>query len=432
MYLTTTSFNKISVPVLRGIVLTSLTLTLSACNSGDDATSLTKAVELEIQRSQGTIIESVTITGGQFRLKVGEIHQLRATGVDSNGETRDITSELTWISSDSDIATVDNKGLVTAEANSDLNRGIVLITGTTINDIFAEAEISVSDVNVAGLTLQQYLPESGNVLTCIDAKITGNVTYEDDYQSLNTVTDISFSVDDDSTAIINDQGMLYTSNELLESTTVTGLINNISAQITVIADPSNLDSIDILLADESTKKLSFNVGERISVNAQANLTSTTTATNIDNSISWQQRDTNLIGITAEGDNKGTLLALKPGISELSANCGGKKATATLEIKGNAEITALTVNDNVDTLTLANSESIELTLTASFTDNTATLNVSEFADWNLNGSDLVSAELISLGTDQATYKITNTANAAGELILSVTYDGLSKIIDVTVE
>jgi len=413
------------------LILISTALTLSGCKSGDDAKDLTKAVELEIQRQQGTIIESVTITGGQFRLKVGETHQLNATGIDSKDETRDITKELTWSSSDTAIATVNNNGLVTAVANSDVNQGIVIITGTTINDISGEGEVSVNNSKVASLVLRQHEPSSGNISTCLDAKIIGDVTYEDDYQSLNTVTDITFSVDKNSTAIINNEGILYTSNELLEDTIVTGLIGDISAKITVTAEPS-LDSIDIILANEITKKITLNIGEREAVSAQANLTNITTATNIDNTVSWQQRDTNLLGITTQGENKGTFVALKPGISELSATCGGIKTTATIEVTGKGDLKALQVNDNIDALTLATNESIELTLTASFSDNTTTLNVSEFADWTLNGSDLVSAELISLGTDKATYKITSTTGTSGELIISATYDGLVKNIDVSVE
>jgi hypothetical protein len=426
MYSVINNFKK-----TKAVLLISTALVLSGCDSGDDAKNLTKAVELEIQRQQGTIIESVTITGGQFRLKVGETHQLNATGIDSKDETRDITSELTWSSSDTAIATVNNKGLVTAVANSDVNQGIVIITGTTINDISDEGEVSVNSSKVAALVLRQYEPKSGNISTCLDAKIIGDITYEDGYQSLNTVTDISFSVDKNSTAVINDEGILYTSNELLEDTIVTGLIGDISAKIAVTAEPS-LDSIDILLADEITKKITLSIGERKGVNAQANLANITTVTNIDNSISWQQRDTNLLGITNHGENKGTLVALKPGISELSATCGGIKTTATIEVIGKAEIEALQVNDNVDAFTLAKNESVELTLTASFTDNTTTLNVSEFADWTLNGSDLISAELISIGTDKATYKITSTSGVGGDMIISATYDGEVKNIDVTVE
>jgi len=427
MFIATHSFKKVS-----AFILISSVFILSGCNTGNDAKDLTKAVELEIQRSQGTIIEVVTITDDKKRLRVGETHQLNATGLDSNGDTRDITNELTWASSDTEIATVNNKGLVTAKASLESNQGIVTITATTINDIFGEGEISVSDVNVTGLTLQQELPESGNVLTCIDAKITGNVTYQDGYQSLNTITDITFSVDEATTAVISNEGMLYTSNELLENTTITGTIGDILAQLTVMADPSALDSIEVLLADEVMSKLSFTVGDRIKVNAQANLTNTTTATNIDNSISWQQRDTNLLGITNQGDNKGTLLALKPGISEISAICGGKTSTVTVEIEGNSELEAIQINENIEEIILAKNESIELTLTASFTDNTTTLNVSEFADWNLNGSNAVEAELIAIGTDTATYKISNISDSAGEAILSVTYEDIVKNIDITLE
>lgn len=78
------------------------------CGSDTDSSELVKAIKLEKLRSEGTIIESVTIVDNQTRLRVGEQYQLSATGIDSNGETRDITNELTWTSSNTDVATVNS------------------------------------------------------------------------------------------------------------------------------------------------------------------------------------------------------------------------------------------------------------------------------------------------------------------------------------
>ena len=135
-----------------------ISLLLSACGSDNDSKALAQAVFLESQRAQGTIIESVTIIGDQTRLKPGETHQLSASGIDSNGDQREITNELIWSSNDETIATVNNKGLVTAVASSSVNSGIVTIVGTTVNSIYGEGEISVSDAKVNGIILKQKTP----------------------------------------------------------------------------------------------------------------------------------------------------------------------------------------------------------------------------------------------------------------------------------
>jgi hypothetical protein len=422
---------------LQLIPLILLPLLISGCGSDGDSKNLAKAVELEKQRQQGTIIESVTITGGQTRLKETETHQLSASGLDSNNDTRDVTNELTWTSSDDTIAKVSSTGLVTAVANSDVNQGIVIITGTTINEIYSDVEISVSDSNTTAIELKQISPETGNILTCIDANIVGDVTYEDGYKSLNTVKNMTFSIDDTSTATISALGDLYTSNSAVENTTITANIDTISDQLIVTADPSSLEAIDILLADEVTTIFELALGERLQVSSQASLLAEVSEDlfNIDNSVSWQQKDSGYVGITNKGNEKGTFLALKPGITEIYADCGGKKGVATIAITGQADLDQLQINDNEADIILDKNGSLELTLTATYTElsTLTTLNVSEFADWSiLNGTTLVTAELTSLGTDTATYKLTTLKDATGTLIVTSSYDGITSSVNVTIE
>lgn len=273
--------------------ITVINILLSGCDSDNNSAELAKAVELEYLRANGTIIEEVEISNAQTRLRAGETHQLIAIGLDSNGESRDVTAELeAWSSSDESIATVDSNGLVTGVATSTANQGKVTITATTINGIDGTADISISDVNVSAINLKQKSPATGNIQTCIEASINGDVTYEDGYVSLNTIKDMAFSVNDQSSAVIDNNGILYTSSNALENITVTATINDIDAQLLVQADPANLASIDILIADENTTSFSLNLGQRVKVSAEAKLfnASSEELFNIDSSIQWQQRD----------------------------------------------------------------------------------------------------------------------------------------------
>ena len=411
-----------------------LLLALVGCGSDGDSENLANAVALEVQRQKGTIIESVTIKGGQYRLTADQTHQLTATGIDSNNDTRDVTGELIWTSSDPAIAKIDSKGLVTAIANSDVNQGKVKITGTTINGIASETDISVSDVKPSLITLKQLSPESGNINTCIAASVVGDVIYEDGFTSLNTVNNIEFSLNNNTTAEIDNNGNLYTQSEFTESIEITGKIDTLSANLTVIADPSNLASIDILLDDEITSIFEFNVGDRIQVNAQANLLPEISeeAVNIDQSTTWQQNDENYLGITNHGDEKGTLLALKSGVTELTANCGGKVGSATIAIKGGSHLQNVKINDDEGTLLLEKNGTLALTLTASYSSDPTSLNVTEFATWSINGSPLVTSELTDTGTNEATYVLTALEDKTGELIVSTIYDGITASVIITIE
>jgi len=427
------NLSKISVLTLA---ITSILLT--GCDSDNNSAELARAVELEKQRNNGTIIESVTITNGQTRLKAGEKHQLTASGIDSKGETRDVTSELIWSSSDESIASVNSKGVVTAVANSDVNQGIVIITGTTINDITGDGEISVSDVAVSEIRLEQTSPESGHIFTCIDANIKGDVTYKDGYISLSTVKDMTFTLDDQTSAVISEDGTLYTSAEGIENTTITSTISStsgdVSAQLTVTADPKDLNNIDILLDDETTTVITLTMGDRVQVNAQATLIETVSADtfNIDPSITWQQGDTDLTGITATGENKGTILALKAGVTELSAVCGGKEAKSLLEVKGDAKLETTQINEGFDNIILPPLKSVTLTLTANYDAAPTSLNVSEFAHWEVIGNDIVNIELMLPGTSNAYYKLTSTSANEDSVVLKVTYDEIVSSVRIDIE
>lgn len=429
-------YTKTFKPAALASMLVAVSL-LSACGSDGDSAELAKAVELEKQRQNGTIIEVVTIKGGQTRIKKGETHQLTATGLDSNGDTRNITSELTWTSSDTSIATVSSKGLVTGVANSDVNQGIITITGTTINDITGDAEMSVSDVSASAVALKQSSPESGNIFTCIDANITGDVTYADGYVSLDTIYNIDFSIPASDTAAITDTGTLYTSSASTETISVTGEIDTVTDELTVIADPSNLDDIDILLSDEEvTNIISINMGQRVQFNSQASLLPEVSTDNydIDNSVNWKERALALIGVTNQGDNKGTIVGLANGVTILQANCGGKEATATIEVKGDNTLTEMKINDGEDVINIAKDGDVELKLVANYDEDSSisSLNVSEFTQWSLNGSSLASAEIINHGTNQASLKVTATKGVTGELFVTAKYDDITTTVKIIIQ
>jgi type IV pilus biogenesis protein CpaD/CtpE len=415
--------------------ITVINILLSGCDSDNNSAELAKAVELEYLRANGTIIEEVEISNAQTRLRAGETHQLIAIGLDSNGESRDVTAELeAWSSSDESIATVDSNGLVTGVATSTANQGKVTITATTINGIDGTADISISDVNVSAINLKQKSPATGNIQTCIEASINGDVTYEDGYVSLNTIKDMAFSVNDQSSAVIDNNGILYTSSDALENITVTATINDIDAQLLVQADPANLASIDILIADENTTSFSLNLGQRVKVSAEAKLfnASSEESFNIDPSIQWQQRDSGYTGITDEGANKGTILGLKQGFTELIATCGGKQAIAVVEINGDANLENIQINNGEESIVIAPESSTSLTLTANYDGTPNSLNVSEFASWQVSDNNIISLELVSAGLSSAYYQMTSTSSAGSANII-VRYDDQPPIVlEVIVE
>jgi len=215
---------------------------------------------------------------------------------------------------------------------------------------------------------------------------------------------------------------------------VTGTVNNVSNQLAVISNPKNLETINVVVDEKEVSIITFNVGDRIKVQSQANLLSTVSAApvNIDNNISWQTKNDALAGITLDGETKGSLLALKPGVTEIYATCGGVQGSATLEIKGDATLDNLLINEGEESIIFKAKEYIEITVTAQFEETTSDLNVTEFSDLSFSDNDLIISELTFTGTNTAKYKVTSTSSTTGEVILTITYDGKSSVVKLIIE
>ncbi|XQF90330.1 hypothetical protein ACOBV8_00530 [Pseudoalteromonas espejiana] len=104
--------------------------------------------------------------------------------------------------------------------------------------------------------------------------------------------------------------------------------------------------------DTSKDVIKLNLGSRISVAAQANLINSPSPLDIDNTIKWSTLDSYTVGITKQGENKGTLLALKPGVTELVASCGGVHKTVAVQVEGETTLESIQINDSENPLTLS--------------------------------------------------------------------------------
>lgn len=404
------------------------------CGSESDSSKLAKEIELDKLRTEGTIIESVTIENDKVRLRAGETQQLAATGIDSNGDTREVTSELTWSSSDTSVVKINSNGLVTALKSSPTNQGIITITATTINDISDEGEISVSNEAVQSLTLKQISPQTGPIQTCLPAKISADITYDDGYTSLNSVKGLDFTVDENSSAKISADGTIYTSSPEVESTVITGTINSIFSKLEVIAEPKNLDNISVIVDENPVSKITMNIGDRIKLGAIAKsvILDPDTSFDINKSVAWTQIGGSNFGITTEGNNKGSLFALNSGVSQLLASCGGKQKIIAVEVKGEATFDSVQINDGDSLLTMQPLEFLDLTLTANYSKNEDSLNVTEFATWTINGSNVVDMKLFNAGTRQAVYRLTSTTSDNDTVLISAQYNNEITSIQINIE
>ena len=107
-------------------------------------------------------------------------------------------------------------------------------------------------------------------------------------------------------------------------------------------------------------------------------------------------------------------------------------TIAVQVEGDATLESIQINDAENPLTLSPLGTLDLILTANYSDTSSRLNVSEFANWSVNGSTIANAELINIGTNQARYRLTSNSNSNGTVIVSVNYDGIVTSTQINIE
>jgi len=146
----TTSDSTIATVDSTGLVttlsVTNLPVTITATQS--DAITLsgdTPIVVETVLTVTDTALSSIAITGDSSSVATGSTLQLTATGTYADTTTQDVTSHVTWSSSDTTVATVDSAGLVTAGLVTGVSAGTVTVTATDpITAVSATIDITVN------------------------------------------------------------------------------------------------------------------------------------------------------------------------------------------------------------------------------------------------------------------------------------------------
>lgn len=162
------------------------TLYLVACLYGDTKKAIVKvikaSIDAEVEEPTAIAFESSSVS-----LETGKTQQLSTVLTPSSAYT-----EITWTSSNSSIASVDEKGSVTANA-----AGTATITATTTNGLTASATITVSP------SITRFsIPTSTSFCMGYTYKLTPKVYPE------TSISDITWKSSDTSVATISSSGVI--------------------------------------------------------------------------------------------------------------------------------------------------------------------------------------------------------------------------------
>lgn len=340
--------------------------TISATSEQTPSESKTVIVTVE-ERQPSSITMTSTAT-----LFVGNTLQLTPSILPSNADNKTIT----WVSSNTGIASVNASGLITANS-----AGTVTISATTVNGLTAQCAVTVSTIPVESVTLNTN-QHTMQVYAQYELQATVLPTYASNKQVAWTSSDVSV-------ASVNNG--IVTALKAGTAIIRASAINNIYDECIITVTDIYPTSIDL-----SVIVSSMNVGTVQTIDVSY---SPTNATNT--SFTWSSNNSSIVSV----NQLGQITAVSPGTATITASTAtGVSETISITVN---EIAASSISLNTQTITLKEFENQQLVaeiLPANTTNKTITWTSSNSNIATVDNTGKVTA--IAVGTAQITATTSN--------------------------
>ena len=332
-------------------------------------------------------VTSVELDKSEITLDAEESYTLKATVKPDNATDKTVT----WASSKTDIATVDNNGKVTG-----INNGVASVTASSGGKT-ASCKVTVV-VKVKSISLSQTSATLG-----VDETVTLTATVSPDNAADKTVT---WSTSNGSVATVSN-GMVTAKK--IGTATITAKAGDKSATCAVTVAATPVTSVTLNRTSATLK-----------VNETVTLTATVKPDNAtDKTVTWSTSDASVASVS-----NGVVTAKKVGTATITAKAGDKSATCAVTVAA-TPVTSVTLNRTSATLKV--NETVTLTATVKpddATDKTVTWSTSD-ANVASVSNGVVTAKKVGTATI--------TAEAGGKTAvctITVTGDGDTENVDGT--
>ncbi len=344
-------------------------------------------------------LTQIIVTPATASIATGQTQNYMANGYFSDGSSTDLTNSVTWTSSATNFATVDQTGLATG-----VSAGAATITASS-GSISGSAALTVTSAVLTEIDISpdaQTIPIGGQLQLSLTGAYSDSTT-----QTLGTATwsssDPTLASVDPNTGIVT--GVANSNNNPV---TITATYGGFSDTATVYVSDAVAESIQLTpatssIASGTTQQYSVNV-----VYSDGSLQPVTAG------LSWLSSSPSVAGIDANGLATG----LATGHTTISVMYNSMSATASLTVT-QAVLTNLVVTP-ISTVVGINGN-VQYTATGVFSDNSTQDLTSQVLWTSSNGaSATISAGGLATGVSAGTVQITATSGTiSGSATLNVT-------------
>ncbi len=324
------------------------------------------------------ILETITVTPANPTIPNLTTQQFTATGNFSDGTTVNLTSQVSWASSNPALVTIDTAGVASALAGGTVTisaslDGITGSTGLTVSGA-ALASITVSassppTLTIADGTTVQFIA-LGSFADGNTDDITSQVTWDSSNPAVASISNSSGS-----------RGLATA--EAPGSTTITASLGNVRGQNTLsvtgaILQSITIDPLNASIADDTTRQFTA-TGNFSDGNPQG----------ITRDVTWSSSNPNVATISNSGGTDGLATALAPGVTTITATFNGVSAATNFTVTS-AVITSITISPGNQTL--LDGDTRQLRATGSFSDATSQ-EVTELATWSSSNTSVATVSTV---------------------------------------
>lgn len=375
----------------RITLVITVSLLLSGCGGGKlRLSTLPQLIRLETAPQTSSI-------------PLGQTVQFKATGIFSDGSSKDETTSASWASGSGNIASIDAKGFATSHAV-----GSAAISAS-FQGLSSSATLTVSKAAIISLAVD---PSSSSVALGTAAQLKATGTYTDGSRQDLTST-VTWANSEPDIATVSPAGLVVSKAIGKASITATAGSANASCQFTVLQ--ATLASISIG-QDHSTVSL----GSTTQFKAQGVYTDGS-ARDLTNSVSWSTSPQGIVALSSSGLATG----LKIGTVTVNAASGAVAATGRLTVSG-AELTSIAVTSAKATFPLGTTQ--QMGAQGTYTDG-STRDLTSSVSWSSSpqGVAAVNASGLATGLKAGTATINATSGSVtGKRQLTVSAAVLASI------
>jgi uncharacterized protein YjdB len=345
------------------------------------------------------VLSSIAITPAAASVPAGMAQPFTVRGIYSNGTTIDVTHSVTWTSSNTSIATVDETGLGAGVAVG----GPVTLTAT-LGSVSGTSQLTVT---AAVLTSLAVTPAAASVPAGMTQPFTANGSYSDG-TTVDLTNNVTWTSSDTALATLSDMG-LGIGAAAGGPVTVTATLGSVSgtSQLTVTA--AVLTSLAVTPATAVVP-----AGMTQSFTANGSYSDGTTV-DLTNNVTWTSSDTALATVDGMGQGIGVAAGGPVSVTAMLDNVSGTSQLTVTE----AVLTSIVVTSAAASMPAG--MTLSFTASGSYSNGT-TRDITNSVMWTSSNTSIATVNDLGLGTGVA---------AGGPVTVTAMLGGVSGTSHVTV-